>query len=84
MRVGNTAYLDQDLLGGLLVDLGLVGNVASAVCIVEGAERLLQVAQGRRDCSDDGRLGSSSQRVLEDTRQLGLPEELRRSSLERI
>ena len=68
-------YLHERLLAEPLVDLGPVGDVFGPLSVVQRAQSLLQVAGGRRHGGDDGRLGAAAQRVLQQPRQLGLPEE---------
>ena len=66
-------YLDESFLGETLVDLGSIGDVLGPVCVVQGAEGLLQVALGWGDCGDNGGLGTATQGVLEEASQLALP-----------
>ncbi len=65
--------LDKSLLCEPLVDLWPVGDIPGTMGVVEGAQGLLQVAVGGRDCGNDGRLCTTSQRVLQDPGKLALP-----------
>lgn len=56
-----TTYLDESLLGELLVDLWSVCNVLGSVCVVESGECLLYVGLGRGDRGDDGGLSTTTQ-----------------------
>ena len=53
--------------------LWLVHDILSPVSVVQGGQRLLQVAAGRRDGGYDGGLGAAAQTVLQEPGQLGLP-----------
>ena len=66
-------HLDESPLGETLVDLWSVGDILGPVCIVQGAEGLLQAALGWGDCGNNGGLGTATQGVLEDASQLALP-----------
>lgn len=66
-------YLQERLLGQLLVHFGPVGDVLGPVGVVKRRERLLQVGGSRRDGGDDGRLRPPAQGILEQPRQLRLP-----------
>ena len=71
-RERESAHLDECFLGESLVDLRSVGDVLGPVGIVQRGEGLLDVAHGGADRGNDGGLGPSSQRVLQDPRQLAL------------
>ena len=71
-RERERAHLDECFLGESLVDLRSVGDVLGPVGIVQRGEGLLDVAHGGADRGNDGGLGPSSQRVLQDPRQLAL------------
>ena len=66
--------LDECALRQLLVDFRFVGDALGAVRVLQRADRLLEVARRRRDGGDDGRFGAAAQRVLQQPRQLALPE----------
>ena len=67
------AYLEKSLFGQLLIHFGPVGDILCSVGVVERRQSLLEVGSGRWDGSDDGRLGTPTERVLKETSQLRLP-----------
>ena len=56
-----------------MVNFWLVHDILCPVSVVQGGQRLLQVAAGRRDGGYDGGLGAAAQTVLQEPGQLGLP-----------
>lgn len=69
-----SVLLEQGFLGQLLIDLGPVGDVFGSMSVIESRQCLLNAADRRGNCGDDGSLGASTQRFLEQSSQLGLSE----------
>lgn len=63
-------YLDKSFLGEFLVDFRAIGDVLSSVSIIQSGECLFKIALSRRYGGYDGRLGTTTQGVLQDTSQL--------------
>ena len=83
LKIKRWTNLDEGSLGEFLVDLGSVGDVLSAVSVVQGTQSLLYVTDGGRNGRNDRRLGASTERVLKKAGQLALSEEkLRKKYLE--
>ncbi len=66
-------FLDKRLLDKLLVNLRLITDGLGLVGIVQSAQRLLQIAQRRTNGRDQRGLGATTQRVLQQARQVALP-----------
>ena len=56
-----------------MIDLWPVGDVFRSVRIVKSGQSLIEVTLSRGDCGNDGRLGATSEGVLQDSCQLTFP-----------
>lgn len=64
---------NESLFGHALVDLGLVADVLGTVSIVQSRKRLVNVDFCGADGSNNASLGTTTERVLEQTGELTLP-----------
>ena len=56
----------------VFIDSGLVLDLLGSTCISQCGERFVNVVVSRANCSDHDCLGITSERVLEDTGELGV------------